>query len=129
MLIFKKRHNIFLLLFVAVLLVGCDIEKIINVHKVDDIVENPRVYEAQEISLTGELKPADDNMKIFGIGARLQGSKTDSNVYLFNYAAKIDFNQKVRVTGVFTTLTIPLFGSYLIIDAKSVLPCSQLFFC
>ena len=127
--IFKKRNNRFFILATVFLLLGCDIQKAFNAHKVDEIIENPRIYESQEISIVGELKPVDDNMKLFGIGARLQGSKTDSNVYLYNYAAKIEFNQKVSVTGVFTTLTIPLFGSYLIIDAKSVLACSQLFFC
>jgi hypothetical protein len=102
-------------------LFGCDVLKGISAHKVDDIVKNPRVYEEKEITVVGNLQPVPEAFKLVGIGARLQGNSPDNNVYLMNYAAKIDFNQKVMVTGVFETLPIPLLGTFLVIDAKSVI--------
>lgn len=115
----------FLSLISSIMLTGCGQGIGFNAFKVDDLVKNPRVHEGEVISVVGTLKQTEDVFRLVGVQARLEGSSADNNVYLINYAAKISFDSKAVVKGEFATLNLPLLGTYLVIDAKSVELCGN----
>lgn len=110
-------------------LISCGSNSGINAKSVDEIIKNPRIYEGQIISITGKLSTPDDLQKLAGIGATLEGVDKSNKVYLVNFAAKLDYGTKVVVTGEFGTVSLPLVGSFLVLDAKSVEPCSSISAC
>jgi hypothetical protein len=112
-----------------VLLIGCGSNFGITAKPVDDIVKNPRIYEGQQISITGTLVNSDEVQKLASIGAVLEGSNSKNRVYLINFAAQLEFGTKVVVTGDFGTISMPLLGSFLVLDAKSVESCSKISAC
>ena len=117
------------LLTLFVLLIGCGSNFGITAKPVDDIVKNPRIYEGQQISVTGTLVNSDEVQKLASIGAVLEGSNSKNRVYLINFAAQLEFGTKVVVTGEFGTISVPLLGSFLVLDAKSVESCSKISAC
>lgn len=117
------------LLTLFVLLIGCGSNTGITAKSVDEIIKNPRIYEGQQISITGKLSPSDDVQKLASIGAVLEGSNPTNRVYLINFAAQAEFGTKVVVTGEFGTISVPLLGSFLVLDAKSVESCSKISAC
>ena len=118
-----------ILTILTICLFGCGSNTGITAKSVDDVIKNPRIYEGKEISITGTLKPSEDAQKLVNIGAILEGSDQTKRVYLINFAAQADFESKVVITGEFQTLSIPLLGSFLVLDAKSVEPCSKISAC
>lgn len=115
----------FLSLISIIQLTGCGQGIGFSAFKVDDLVKNPRVHEGEVISVVGTLKQTEDFFKLVGVEARLEGVSAENNIYLINYAAKINFDSKVLVKGEFAALNLPLLGAYLVIDAKSVEPCGN----
>ena len=110
-------------------LFGCGSNTGITAKSVDDVTINPRIYEGKEISVMGTLKPSEDAQKLVSIGAILEGADDSKRIYLINFAAQADFGSKYVITGEFQTLTIPILGSFLVLDAKSVEPCSKISAC
>jgi len=96
---------------------------------VDEIVVNPRIFEDKEIIVHGLIKDADPKLRIVKIGAVLTGDDPTNTIYLINLAAKVEMGNKVVVKGMFQTITLPMLGSFLILDAKSVEVCSKLNIC
>ena len=119
----------FLTLFLCSFFTGCSQSLGLKAYQVDDLVKNPRVHEGEEISIVGILKPSEDAFRLVSVFARLQGTSDENNVYLINYAAKIEFNTKVLVKGQFGVVNLPVLGSYLVIDAKSVEQCTNYSLC
>jgi hypothetical protein len=124
-----KEMKKLLLLTLIFLQFGCGSNTGISAKPVDDIVKNPRVYEGQQISITGKLVNSDEIQKLANIGAVLEGSNPRNRVYLINFAAQVEFGTKVVVTGEFGTISVPLLGSFLVLDAKSVESCSKISAC
>jgi len=113
----------------SILLSGCDFGNGLSAISVDRIFKNPRIYEGKEISVVGVLMEPDDKFKVLNVGGRLEGSQPDQVIYLQNMMAKVDYRSKVIVKGAFSTISVPIIGSYLVIDAKSVEPCTKMSFC
>ena len=133
MFIFQKIKSLLVnflpFVFLGFLLISCKSDTGIAAYKVDELIQNPRIHEGKEIKVVGTLRQVDDALKIIGVAAKLEGSSTNYAVYLINFAARVEFDKKYVIKGEFATLTLPLFGSYLVIDAKSVQPCSELNIC
>jgi hypothetical protein len=121
-------EKIFILTLIA-LLIGCGSNSGITAKSVDDVIKNPRVYEGQQISIMGKLAPSDEMQKLALIGAILEGSNPTNIIYLINFAAQADFGTKVVVSGQFEIISLPVLGSFLVLDAKSVEPCSKISAC
>jgi hypothetical protein len=116
-------------LLAAFLLFACDSNLGISAYKVDDLVANPRIHEGKEISVTGTLRSVDESLKLLGVTAKLEGTNSKNVIYLLNFAAQVNFDSKYVIKGQFATVTLPLLGSYLVIDAKSVERCGGLNLC
>jgi hypothetical protein len=126
--------NIIFLIFSSLLLVfPCLVYSLdttgIFTKSVDEIVVNPRIFEDKEIIVHGLIKDADPKLRIVKIGAVLTGDDPVNTIYLINLAAKVEMGSKVVVKGMFQTITLPMLGSFLILDAKSVETCSKLNIC
>ena len=126
--------NIIFLIFSSLLLVfPCLVYSLdttgIFTKSVDEIVVNPRIFEDKEIIVHGLIKDGDPKLRIVKIGAVLTGDDPVNTIYLINLAAKVEMGSKVVVNGMFQTITLPMLGSFLILDAKSVETCSKLNIC
>jgi threonyl-tRNA synthetase len=95
----------------------------------DAFLVNPRAYEGKEITIVGVLSDVEDQFKLVSINAKVGGPSTDSTIFLKNQLAKIDMGTKVIIKGEFQTFSIPMVGTYFMMDAKSVNPCTTLSFC
>ena len=110
-------------------LTGCDFGVGLSALSVTKVVKNPRIYEGQEITVVGKLTEADEKLKIFNISYSLEGPSPDQSIYLQNMIAKVNPGVQVIVRGPFTAVTLPVLGSYLVVDAKSVEECTKISFC
>ena len=110
-------------------LLGCDIGNGISALTTDKVLINPRAYEDKEITIVGILSEVQDQSKLLNINAKIGGPSIDSTIFLKNQLAKINVGTKVVIQGKFQTLSIPIVGTYFVLDAKSVIPCTSLSFC
>lgn len=111
------------------LLLGCDIGNGLTALTPEKVLANPRSYEGKEIAIVGVLSDVEDQFKLVSINAKVGGPSTDSTIFLKNQLAKIDMGTKVIIKGEFQTFSIPMVGTYFMVDAKSVNPCTTLSFC
>ncbi len=117
-------------LFFAVLsflLAACSEQKILS-YSVDEIAKNPRLHEGKVISVKGVISQTDQIGQVAGISAKIAGSG-NSAIYLSDMAAKVQFGREVVVNGQLSVLSIPLIGTYIILDAKSVIDCAEKLIC
>lgn len=112
-----------------ILLSGCDFGNGISALTPEKVLVNPRAYEGKEIAIVGVLSEVEDQFKLVSINAKVGGPSTDSTIFLKNQLAKIDMGTKVIIKGEFQTFSIPMVGTYFMVDAKSVSPCTTLSFC
>ncbi len=111
----------------AFLLVACSEQKIFS-YSVDEISKNPRLYEGRVISVKGTIRQTDQLGQVTGYSAKLSGSG-ETPVYLSDMAAKVQFGREVVVNGQLSVLNIPIVGTYIILDAKSVIDCAEKLIC
>lgn len=108
---------------------GCDIGLGLSATSVSNIIKNPRVYEGELISVVGRLEETENSLRLLNINYKLVDTKLDQSIYLQNMIAKVDTGVEVIVKGTFSTLTIPVYGPFLVLDSKSVQACTKLSFC
>jgi len=109
------------------LLVACSEQKILS-YSVDEIAKNPRLHEGKVISVKGIISQTDQIGQVAGISAKIAGSGNNA-IYLSDMAAKVQFGREVVVNGQLSVLSIPLVGTYVILDAKSVIDCAEKLIC
>jgi hypothetical protein len=115
-------------LLLTFVLSGCGEKKLFS-YSVDEVANNPRLYEGKVISVKGVIRQTDQIGQITGISAKISNTSGGSFIYLSNMAAKVKFGREVVVNGELSVLTIPLVGTYIIVDAKSVIDCSEKLIC
>jgi hypothetical protein len=116
-----------LLTALSFLLVACSMQKIFS-YSVDEIVKDPRLYEGKEISVKGTIYQTDQIVQLTGISAKIVGSGAAA-VYLSDMAAKVQFGREVVVKGQLSVVNIPIIGTYIVMNAKSVIDCSEKLIC
>jgi len=125
----KNTPNlIFLFLFFVVAISGCSQEKLFS-YSVDEVAKNPRLYEGKVVSLKGVIHQTDNVAQIAGISARISSPSGSTFIYLSNMSAKVQFGREVVVNGELNVINIPLLGTYIVVDAKSVVDCSEKIIC
>ena len=113
----------------CIILLGCDFGNGISALTTEKVLVNPRNFEGKEITIVGTLSDVEDQFKLININAKIGGPSIDTTIFLKNQLAKIDMGTQVVIKGDFTTISIPMVGTYFMIDAKSVTPCTRMSFC
>jgi len=113
----------------CIALLGCDIGNGISALTTEKVLINPRNFEGKEIAIVGILSDVEDQFKLVNINAKIGGPSIDTTIFLKNQLAKINMGTQVIIKGEFQTFSIPMVGTYFMIDAKSVTPCTKLSFC
>ena len=115
----KNNSNLlFLCLFFFFAMSGCSEKKLFS-YSVDEVTKNPRLHEGKVISVKG----------ITGITAKISSPSSGTYIYLSNMVAKVQFGHEVVVNGELNVITIPVLGTYIVVDAKSVIDCSEKLIC
>jgi hypothetical protein len=109
------------------LLVACSDQKIFS-YSVDEIAKNPRLYEGKVVSVKGTIRQTDQLGQVTGYSAKISGSG-EMPIYLSDMAAKVQFGREVVVNGQLSVLNIPVVGTYIVLDAKSVIDCAEKLIC
>jgi hypothetical protein len=110
-------------------LFGCDLGNGLSALTIEKVLANPRAYEGKEITIIGVLTDVEDPFKLINITAKVGGPSPDRTIFLKDQLAKIEMGTKAVIKGEFQTFTMPMLGTYFMMDAKSVTPCTTLSFC
>jgi hypothetical protein len=116
-----------LLAVLPFLLVACSEQKIFS-YSVDEIAKNPRLHEGKVVSVKGTISQTDQIGQVAGISAKIAGSGENA-IYLSDMAATVQFGREVVVNGQLSVVNIPIVGTYIILDAKSVIDCAEKLIC